>query len=143
MTEIKQLSDNFYVAGQIVEADLAAVKDLGARLVICNRPDGEDLGQPDVATVSAWAESKGMSFTHIAMGGSGPSREAVNATAEAMKNGQTIFAYCRSGNRCSILWALANASSKTLPTPDILAATRAAGYDLDHMAAVLDQLQSS
>lgn len=143
MTEIKQLSELFYVAGQIDKADLAAAKELGASLVVCNRPDGEDLGQPDVATVSAWAEGEGMTYVHIPMDGSGPTMDAINATADAIKSGQTIFAYCRTGNRCSILWSLANASTKTMQTTDILAATRAAGYDFDHMAAVLDQLQAT
>jgi len=143
MTDIKQLCEKFYVAGQIKEADLVAAKGLGASLVICNRPDGEDPGQSDVATVSAWAESMGMAFEHISIDSGGPTGEAINATVEAIKSGQTIFAYCRTGTRCSILWSLANASTKTIETLDILAATRAAGYDFDHMAAVLDQLQSS
>jgi len=48
-----------------------------------------------------------------------------------------IFAYCRTGTRCSMLWALSHA--KTLHIDEILNKTQIAGYDL---SPLLDRLNS-
>ena len=43
-----------------------------------------------------------------------------------------ILAYCRSGTRCAILWALSQAGTQS--PDDILKATSDAGYDLSALA---------
>ncbi|MEY3954790.1 MAG: hypothetical protein RL229_190, partial [Pseudomonadota bacterium] len=48
-----------------------------------------------------------------------------------------VFAYCRTGTRCSTLWALSHA--KKLPIDEILNKTQIAGYDL---SPLLDRLNS-
>ena len=43
-----------------------------------------------------------------------------------------VLAYCRTGTRSATLWSLANAGKLALPK--ILAATKAAGYDMNGVA---------
>jgi uncharacterized protein (TIGR01244 family) len=52
-----------------------------------------------------------------------------------------VLAYCRSGTRSTLLWALAEASNGA--DPDELSATAAAaGYDLSPIRALLEILAS-
>ncbi len=49
-----------------------------------------------------------------------------------------VFAYCASGNRSSILWALSQAGR--VPTDDLIAAGARAGYNLEGMRPQIDAL---
>ena len=50
-----------------------------------------------------------------------------------------MLAYCRSGTRSTLLWALAEASRGT--DPGVIAASAAnAGYDISPVRAVVDML---
>jgi uncharacterized protein (TIGR01244 family) len=42
----RQLDERTLVNGQIRPADVPALKELGVTLIVNNRPDGEDAGQP-------------------------------------------------------------------------------------------------
>jgi len=50
-----------------------------------------------------------------------------------------IFAYCRTGTRCSTLWALLHA--KKLPIDEILSKAQIAGYDLSSLRDRLNSLK--
>ena len=49
------VTENFAVSAQIQLADIPALKAAGFTALICNRPDGEDIDQPDHASVEAAA----------------------------------------------------------------------------------------
>mgnify|MGYP002738303486 CR=1 FL=1 len=57
--------------------------------------------------------------------------------AAAMNGPGPMLAYCRSGTRSTTLWALAQAQSGAMSVDQILAAARAAGYDLDQHRSLL------
>ena len=143
MADLKKLADGFYVAGQISDDDIAAAKDLGVSHVICNRPDDEEFGQPNVEEVAAWAASAGMTMEHIPLGSDGLSPDMISATMAALNTDGAILAYCRTGNRSSILWSLAMAKSGEKSPEEILSAAEAAGYDLSHLVHVLESFQDS
>ena len=63
---------------------------------------------------------------------------AEQKAALAAAAGDKVLAYCASGTRSSILWALSSAG--TLPTDEILAAAAAAGYELHHLGPQIDAL---
>ena len=42
----RQIDEKTLVAGQIGPDDVPALKQLGVTLIVNNRPDGEDVGQP-------------------------------------------------------------------------------------------------
>ncbi len=58
MVDFKRIEDDIYVCGQVSEADVKEAADLGVKLLINNRPDGEDKGQATSDEVAAWAEAR-------------------------------------------------------------------------------------
>jgi uncharacterized protein (TIGR01244 family) len=128
---MKRLDETTWVAGQIVPADVAA---LDIRILINNRPDGEEPGQPASAEIAAAARAAGLEYRNIPIAGSISAAE-VEAMAEAMEAGPAL-AFCRSGTRSTYLWALARARRGADPT-ELIAAAAQAGYDLAPIAGWL------
>jgi uncharacterized protein (TIGR01244 family) len=112
---------------QIVPADLANLAAAGIRLLVNNRPDGEEPGQPTSAEMEAAAHAAGLDYRHIPIAGGFPA-DRIEAMAEALKQGSVLL-YCRSGTRSTFLWALARASRGARPEA-LLRQAAEAGYDL-------------
>jgi uncharacterized protein (TIGR01244 family) len=105
--EYRQISDNYSVSGQILPEDIAAVKAAGFKSVICNRPDNEQPGQPSADSMKAAAEAAGLEFRYVPVISGHITEENVADQANALENLKgPVFAYCRSGARCTNLYAL-------------------------------------
>lgn len=105
--ELRSITDDYAVAGQIEAGDVAGIKAAGFRSIICNRPDGEQAGQPSAAGVKAAAEAAGLAFRHIPVVSGQITAENVEDMAEALETMDgPVFAYCRSGARCTNLYML-------------------------------------
>lgn len=105
---IQSLSPNFAVSPQIAVEDLPAIAAAGFKSVICNRPDGEDPGQPSFATVAQAAAKAGLQARHLPVVSGQFGQAEVAATAQLLKElPQPVLAYCRSGARSTNLWQLA------------------------------------
>ena len=136
----RRLDDNISVSPQIGPAQVADAAAAGVTMIINNRPDGEDHGQPTGAEIEAAAAAAGLAYRAIPVtqaGFSGPQLDAMNEALEAA--GGPVLAYCRSGTRSTNLWALARARAGE--SPNILTAKAAdAGYDLSGIRAMMDAL---
>ncbi len=100
MTQFRPLTPAFSVAPQIGPADVAAAAAAGFRLIVNNRPDGEEPGQVGGADIAAAAEAAGLSYVAIPVspGGFSPAQvEALTAAVDAA--GGPVLAFCRSGTR--------------------------------------------
>lgn len=107
--EYRQISDSYSVSGQILPEDIAAVRAAGFKSVICNRPDNEQPGQPTAASVKAAAQAAGLEFRYIPVVSGQITEENVADQAAALEGLKgPVFAYCRSGARCTNLYALIN-----------------------------------
>ena len=105
--EYRQITDNYSVSGQITPDEIAAVKAAGFKSVICNRPDEEQPGQPSAASVGAAAKAAGLAFVHIPVISGQITADNVADQAAALDELQgPVFAYCRSGARCTNLYGL-------------------------------------
>jgi uncharacterized protein (TIGR01244 family) len=105
--EYREISDNYSVSGQILSDDIAAVKAAGFKSVICNRPDNEQPGQPSADSVKRAAEAAGLEFRYIPVISGQITEENVADQALALEDLKgPVFAYCRSGARCTNLYAL-------------------------------------
>lgn len=126
---IKQLSTTLSVSPQISLNDLETIKTQGFGTIICNRPDDEETDQPSFTAIAKAAKKFGLKVSHIPVIGGQISAEDV-ATFKAALNQlpQPVLAYCRTGTRSTILWSLSQAEHQS--TPEILAITKAAGYDM-------------
>ncbi|MDX5593394.1 TIGR01244 family sulfur transferase [Pseudovibrio sp. SPO723] len=110
---IRQLTPDFFVAGQITPEDVPALKEHGFNALICNRPDGEDFGQPTVAEVNKAAEEAGMELVFIPVDQSSDLMTAALEMAEAIDRlPAPVLAYCRSGARCTTLFQAAQSLPK-------------------------------
>jgi uncharacterized protein (TIGR01244 family) len=102
----KALSETVLVADrQLLPGDMEAVVAAGVALIVNNRPDGEEPGQPAGAEIERAALAAGLRYRHIPVaGGIGP--DEIEAMAAAMDEGK-LLAFCRSGTRSALLWAMA------------------------------------
>ncbi len=105
---VTQLTPDFAVSAQIAAEDVAAIAGQGFRSILCNRPDGEEHGQPDFAEIAAAATAQGLAAAHVPVisGQIRPEQVAAFKAAVAELPGP-VLAYCRSGARCQNLWSLA------------------------------------
>jgi sulfide:quinone oxidoreductase len=97
-------SGRISVSGQIQLADLALLKARGIEVIVNNRPDGEAPDQPSHDEVANAAQELGLRYHFIPVSPRGFTEENVAAMQEVLREEDgAIFAYCRSGNRSSIL----------------------------------------
>ncbi|ALI54178.1 bifunctional protein tyrosine phosphatase family protein/NAD(P)/FAD-dependent oxidoreductase [Celeribacter marinus] len=131
--ELKKITDGLSVSGQIQIDDLAKLAKRGFRSVICNRPDGEAADQPTHDEIEAAATQAGLRFLYLPVTPGIVTEETATLFREALTElPGPVFGYCRTGTRTTTLWALAMAKEKSVV--DILAATKAAGYDMTGVA---------
>jgi uncharacterized protein (TIGR01244 family) len=130
MSDFRRVTDDFTTAPQISVADVAQAAALGFATIICNRPDGEDPGQPSAAEIAAAAQAAGLAYVHIPFSGPpGPAQvEAMRQAVDASEG--PVLAYCRSGTRSITCWAIGQAMSGAMGRGDLVSLGRAAGYDL-------------
>ena len=137
--EIRQVTPGYAVAPQIEPADMAALAAAGFATVINNRPDAEVPPEQQSAAMRAAAEAAGLAYVENPVVNGAMTMDMVIAQAEALAASPgPVFAYCRSGTRSSIVWALGQAGRQ--PTDDILAALAKAGYDLGGLRGQIDML---
>ncbi len=104
---VTELHPLYTVTGQITVADIAAIKAAGYDTVMCNRPDGEAAGQPTAKQIKRAVEKAGMKFFHVPMGRTLDPNTVPDFKAVVSGDNGKVFAYCRTGNRCTILWKMA------------------------------------
>lgn len=140
MSDFRRLNDNILVSQQLEISDIAAANDLGVAMIVNNRPDGEEPSAPQGDAIEAAAAAAGIAYLAIPIGHSGFSEPQVDAMIAAMEQAEgPILAYCRSGTRSTLLWALA--SAKQGENPDAIARSAAqAGYDISPVRAMVDML---
>ena len=102
---IYRLSETCAVASQIKPEEIAGLAADGFTTIICNRPDGEDFGQPTAEEIASECAAHGITFHFIPIDRSGLTMDMVDSfrAAVAASTGQ-VLAYCRSGERSSIIW---------------------------------------
>jgi sulfide:quinone oxidoreductase len=128
MVRVISLTPEFAVAGQLAEADFAALAAAGFKSILANRPDGEDALQLPAARVKELAEAAGLQFQFL------PLRmmdvlepvtaDATRAALNTMPG--PILAFCKSGTRSAIAWAAAAATVS--PVEDVIATLERADF---------------
>lgn len=136
----RTIDDSIRVAPQIDADDIAAAAEQGVTLIINNRPDDEEAGQPSGHEIGRAAALAGIGYRAIPVTHAGFSANQVDAMVVALSEAEgPVLAYCRSGTRSIFLWALARA--RMGDSPDELAAkAAAAGYDVTPIRPMLDTL---
>lgn len=131
--DVRVISDDFAVSPQIQPGDAKEIAAQGYVAVICNRPEAEEDGQPDMATIRAKLQDAGVAFHHLPVSGGNFPQAAVDAF-RAVRTGTPgkVLAYCRTGTRSITLEMLANPGEVSVA--ERLARAKDAGYDLSGLA---------
>ncbi len=137
--DIRPIAEGYAVTPQIEPTDVPAIVAQGFTTVICNRPDGEVPHELSSAVIRTAVEAAGLAFVNNPMSGGALSTDHITAQRAAL-DGATgpVLAYCASGNRSSILWALANAGRR--PTDELVAAGARYGYQTPQFRDLINKL---
>lgn len=126
---LKPLTADLSVTSQIMPEDLVELAAAGYRSIISNRPDEESPDQPDWSTIKAAATRHGMEARAIPVVANQISDTDVDKFREAYRLlPKPIAAFCRTGTRSALLWALANEANLSVEERMTIAGDQ--GYDL-------------
>jgi len=134
---IRQLSDTVMVSGQIAPHEVAGLAAQGVTVIVNNRPDGEEPGQPLAADIEAAAAEAGIPYHFVPIiRGIGPAdvEEMQKALREA--EGGKLLAFCRSGTRSAFVMALAK-RGEGATADDVSECLTSAGFDPAPIAHLL------
>ena len=130
-----KLTDTIAVAGQISPEQVAQIADAGFKVLVNNRPDGEEAGQPASAQIEAAAVSAGLEYHHLpvtAMDFPGP--DAAQMATLLDDEARPVFAFCRTGTRCTNLWIATRTDAER---QEAMQRAQALGFDLGMAARAL------
>lgn len=104
---VTRIAPDYATTPQIASSDVTEIAAQGFRAVMCNRPDGEEPGQPAFAEIAAAAEAAGLVAVHVPV----VSGQITEADLDAFRAAVAelpgpLLAYCRSGTRCQNLWRM-------------------------------------
>jgi len=137
----RKLTDRILVSPQISVDEVEQAKAQGVTVILNNRPDDEEPGQVNGAQIEAAAKAAGIVYlaVPVAHGGFAPWQLDGMAQALDQADGGKLLAYCRSGTRSTLLWALTRARAGD--NADVLSAqAAAAGYDIAPVRQIMDAL---
>jgi uncharacterized protein (TIGR01244 family) len=126
---IRALDDRTLVSEQIAPHQVQQLADQGVTVLVNNRPDGEEEGQPLASEIEAAASEAGIAYRFVPiMRGIGPAdveamQEAIRETGDGK-----LLAFCRSGTRSALSCALAH-RAEGAPREEIEQRLSDAGFD--------------
>lgn len=133
------IDKNYHVSPQIEPFQISDIADQGFVKVICNRPDFEVPPSLSSLVMADLVSEAGIEFhilelTHETM----TPENILKQRKIFMDASGPVLAYCASGTRCSVIWALGEAMTGT-NINYILEKTSAAGYNLHGLEPTLRQ----
>jgi uncharacterized protein (TIGR01244 family) len=135
--DIRQITPRFFAAPQVSPEDMPEIAAAGIKRVLCNRPDEEVPPSHRMAAIESAAAQAGLEFVSQPLTHQNMTPEIIAANRALMDACDgPVLAYCASGTRSTIAWALA--AAKDMPVDDILSAARAGGYDLENLRPTLE-----
>jgi uncharacterized protein (TIGR01244 family) len=133
----RQLDQKTLVAGQIGPTQVAQARAEGVTMLVNNRPDGEDENQPTSDEIEQAARQAGLDYRHIPIvRGMGPADvEAMRDAMAAVGEGK-LLAFCRSGMRSTLAWAVAS-REEGVPREELERRAGEAGFSLAAVSHLL------
>lgn len=137
--DIREITPAYSVTPQIEPGDAPAIAEAGFAAVICNRPDGEVPPPLQAQALRAAVEAAGLAFHELPLTHQTMTPENTDRQAEMVAGaGGKVLAYCASGTRCTVIWALSEAGTR--PVDEILSTAAGAGYDLGGLRPTLEAM---
>jgi len=133
---IRAITEKYAVSEQIAPEDFPAISEAGFTTVICNRPDIENPPFLQAHVMAEAAALAGLQFVDLPLTHQTMTPDNITKQFDIVENAEgPVLAYCASGTRCSVIWALSQAGKQS--ADDILAQTAQAGYDLSGLRGAL------
>jgi uncharacterized protein (TIGR01244 family) len=102
---ISQVAENYSVTPQVLPKDVASLAAEGYVAIICNRPDGEEPGQPTAAEIADECAKVGLEFHHLPVAGMPIATEVIQQQRRLIDDSDgPVLGYCRTGQRSFIIW---------------------------------------
>lgn len=134
--DIREITPDYFVAPQIDPADLVQIAASGIKTVICNRPDMEIPPSHHACVMQEAAQAAGLEFHILPLTHQTMTPEVIAQHMELAAQNTPVLAYCASGTRCTVAWALGKAAQGD-DLDEILGSARDAGYALDGLRPTL------
>jgi uncharacterized protein (TIGR01244 family) len=139
--DIRKITDRYFVSPQIDPGDMKEILAQGITTIIDNRPDAEIPPSHHAQSMRAAAEMAGLTFVELPITHQTMTAENVAIQAQAIADASGgVLAYCASGTRSTVIWALSMARDGAMPVDDIVNAAAQGGYDLSGMRPTLEGL---
>ncbi len=136
---MRQITDSYFVSPQIDFADIEAIKKAGITLVIANRPDVEVPPSHSAEAIGAAVREAGIAFEILPITHQTLTPDNIAAQSALITGAEgPVLAYCASGTRSTIIWALGAAGDT--PSDEIIASAAKGGYDLAGLRPTLEAL---
>lgn len=140
--DVRTLTPRYSVSPQIAVEDVPAIVESGFKTVICNRPDEEVPPSHQAQALQEAVEAAGLKFEVLPLTHQTMTPENVGVQRTMYENNPgPVLAYCASGTRCSVIWALGQACD--LGVDVVLTTAAQAGYDLSNLRPTLDAITES
>jgi uncharacterized protein (TIGR01244 family) len=134
---IRQLDDRTLVSGQIAPQEVAGLAQQGVTMLVNNRPDGEEAGQPLAGEIEQAAAAAGISYRFVPIiRGIGPADVEEMQKALRETGDGKLLAFCRSGTRSALACALAH-REEGASTEAVVQSLNQAGFDHSPIAHLL------
>ena len=135
---LKPLTADLSVTPQIEPSEIAELAARGFKSIIGNRPEGETPDQPAWSSLAAQAEQHGLAALQIPVTVGQIGAADVERFAQALRElPKPIAAFCRTGTRAAMLWALTNPEGWTADERLRVAADQ--GFDLEPLRGRLER----
>ncbi len=132
-----KLSNHVVVSPQIALSVVERIAEAGYKVLVNNRPDGEDPGQPGSEEFASAAAAVGIEYHHMPVTSANFPGSGFEQLADLFDDPERpVFAFCRSGTRCANLWV---ASRDPGERDAAEAIARGYGLDLGYVYYYLQQ----
>ena len=123
---------------QVAPEDFATIRAAGFVTVINNRPDAEIPPHLHTDPMRQAAEAAGLTYVVNPVIGGAITEDNVATQRQTIEQSPgPVFAYCASGNRSSVVWALAHAGK--VPADELIGTAARFGYSLEWLRPTLEQ----
>lgn len=126
----KSLTDDVMVSPQISLSQIDSIIASGIKTVVCHRPDSElSSVEPDHTQVEDALAQHGIAFFYQ------PVQQLAQPDIQQFatllrEQSAPLLAYCASGTRSTLLWALSQVLIENQSRDDVVKSAYAAGYDI-------------
>ena len=137
--DIKTISPFLSVSAQIQVVEIAAIRALGFKAIINNRPDNESDDPPLSSALAEEAMRHDIAYHELLVVAGKLSEADIKDFSNAMAEIRgPVLAFCRTGTRSATLWALY--AAQRLDVDAILRTTKEAGFELDALRPRLQEV---